>query len=92
MIFNYTTSDQAERNDIRFSENTHLAKYHKLEHMREVHEMHNPLHETPSQEPMELYRKIWLDTKVCKGKKLSILGKPCLALGASYMDLECRGS
>jgi hypothetical protein len=83
MIFNYTTSDPAERNDIRVSENTHLAKYHTLEHMRDVHEMHNPLHETPSQEQKELYRKIWVDTKVCEGRKLAILGKHCLALGPS---------
>jgi hypothetical protein len=73
-----------ERCDIlprRLSEEDAVERYHELERMREPYVNGLPLPREWSATKKDIHRQIWINTEVCKGRRLAVLEKHWVMLG-----------
>ncbi len=73
-----------ERHEIlpgRLSDEDAVEKYHELERLRELSVSGLPLHQEWSAAKKDMHRQIWINTEVCKGRRLAVLEKHWVMLG-----------
>jgi hypothetical protein len=65
----------------RLSDEDAVEKYHELESLREVSVNGLPLPQEWSAAKKDMHRQIWINTEVCKGRRLAVLEKHWVMLG-----------
>ena len=73
-----------ERREIvagRLSDEDAVERYHELESLREVSVNGLPLPQEWSVAKKDMHRQIWINTEVCKGRRLAVLEKHWVMLG-----------
>jgi len=65
----------------RLSDEDAVERYHELERLRELSVNGLPLPQEWSAAKKDMHRQIWINTEVCKGRRLAVLEKHWVMLG-----------